>query len=197
MKGKHPRKGPHPADRVVLEPIGVIHSPYRHIEGMPIQPRGALGIKGIAEVFPEFREGLSDLEGFSHLILLYHFHRASAVKLRALPFLDTTERGVFATRSPARPNRLGLSVVRLRSVLDGKLEVENVDILDGTPLIDIKPYVPEFDSFDEVSVGWLAATRLSDPERLRGQRSDSRFRGADAETGAPPAGPTADPRNDA
>lgn len=164
---------------------------------MPIQPRGALGIEGIVEVSPAFREGLADLEGFSHLILLFHFHRASAPKLRALPFLDTKERGVFATRSPARPNGLGLSVVRLRSVLDGKLDVENVDILDGTPLLDIKPYVPDFDSFDDASVGWLAATRVGDPGRLRGQRSDGRFRGVETAMGAPPAGPPADPRNDA
>lgn len=196
MKGEHPRADRRAAARVVLEPIGIIRSPYCRLEGMPIQPRGALGVKGTVEVFPEFREGLSDLEGFSHLILLYHFHRASAPKLRALPFLDTTERGIFATRSPARPNHIGLSVVRLRSVLDGELEVENIDILDGTPLLDIKPYVPDFDFFDGVSIGWLAATRGSDPERLGAERSDGRFRGAGTEPGTPPAGPAADSRND-
>ncbi|NWF91180.1 MAG: tRNA (N6-threonylcarbamoyladenosine(37)-N6)-methyltransferase TrmO [Ignavibacteriaceae bacterium] len=156
---------------VVYRPIGVIHTPFHAIEGMPIQPRGALGVPGTVDVLPEYHAALADLDGFSHVILLYHFHRVSGVKLRVIPFLDTVERGVFATRAPVRPNPIGLSVVRLRSILAGTLQVENVDVLDGTPLLDIKPYIPEFDSFGVDSIGWCDSSLRCLPEK----RSDDRF----------------------
>jgi len=153
-------------------PIGIIHSPFTEIEGMPIQPTGASGIRGSVEVFPEFTAGLKDLDGFSHVILLYHFHQVREVKLVVTPFMDPQPRGVFATRAPKRPNPIGLSIVKLLSIEQNVLHVENVDILDGTPLLDIKPYVPEFDHHPADRVGWLARAQ----GQVRRQKSDSRFR---------------------
>ena len=153
-------------------PIGMIHSPFKGTEDMPIQPAGALGIRGTIEVLPEFAEGLKDLEGFSHIILLYHFHRVQEAKLVVTPFLDSRPRGVFATRAPKRPNPIGLSVVRLVSIEGNVLQIENVDIIDGTPLLDIKPYVPEFDEHSsEIRVGWLAGAK----GKVQSKRSDNRF----------------------
>ena len=139
---------------------------------MPIQPTGAAGIQAIVEVFPEFAEGLRDLEGFSHIILLYHFHRVQESRLTVTPFLDSQPRGVFATRAPKRPNPIGLSIVKLLGVEQNILHVENVDILDGTPLLDIKPYVPEFDQHPADRVGWLEQAK----GRVQRTRSDDRFR---------------------
>ncbi len=135
--------------------IGVIHSPFKTLESMPIQPMGAKDIEGIVDVFPEYEEGLQDLEGFSHIILLYHFHQVRRVNLKVIPFLDQQERGVFATRAPVRPNPIGLSIVELVSREKNVLFVKNVDILDGTPLIDIKPYVEKFDHPTSSRAGWL------------------------------------------
>jgi tRNA-Thr(GGU) m(6)t(6)A37 methyltransferase TsaA len=139
---------------------------------MPIQPAGAEGVCGTVEVLPEFAEGLSDLGGFSHIILLYSFHRITESKLRVTPFMDSVPRGIFATRAPKRPNPIGLSVVRLLRVEDKTLHVENVDMLDGTPLLDIKPYIPEFDEHPADRTGWLAKAR----GKVRDKRSDGRFR---------------------
>ncbi|MCD5408740.1 tRNA (N6-threonylcarbamoyladenosine(37)-N6)-methyltransferase TrmO [Candidatus Bipolaricaulota bacterium] len=161
-------------EKIVYEPIGVIHTPFREPKGTPIQPPAARGIQGRVEVFPEYAEGLSDLEGFSHVILLYHFHRAGPMRLMVRPFMDTRERGVFATRAPARPNPIGISVVRLLRIESNILQVSDVDIVDGTPLLDIKPYVPEFDAPSEVRLGWLEA-RIG---RLPEARDDGRFSGA-------------------
>ena len=158
--------------KISYRPIGVIHSPFTDIEGMPIQPAGASGIQGAVEVFPEFAEGLRHLEGFSHIILLYHFHRVQEAKLVVTPFMDSHPRGVFATRAPKRPNPIGLSIVRLISIEQNILHIENVDILDGTPLLDIKPYVPEFDQPRADRVGWLEQSR----GRVQSKRSDGRFR---------------------
>ncbi|MEJ2215881.1 MAG: tRNA (N6-threonylcarbamoyladenosine(37)-N6)-methyltransferase TrmO [Gemmatimonadota bacterium] len=152
--------------------IGIIHSPFTELEGMPIQPAGAAGVKGTVEVFPEFRAGLRDLDGFSHVILLYHLHRSRGFDLRVVPFLDAEPRGLFATRAPRRPNAIGLSVVPLERIEDGLLHVRNMDILDGTPLLDIKPYVPEFDADTEVRTGWLEKTGKA----VRNRRSDERFK---------------------
>ncbi len=152
--------------------IGVIHSPFSEIEGMPIQPAGAEGVCGWVEIFPEFQEGLCDLDGFSHMILLYHFHRANGYHLSLTPFLDDQPRGLFATRAPRRPNPIGLSVVKLIRCEATTLHIENVDILDGTPLLDIKPYIPAFEPEDVVRTGWLEKSR----ETIRKKRSDSRFR---------------------
>jgi len=152
-------------------PIGVIHTPFKERAGMPIQPSGGCGIQGTVEVYPEFREGLSDLDGFSHIILLYCFHRIEDFKLRVVPFLDIWSRGVFSTRAPTRPNPIGLSVVRLLSLEDGILRIENVDILDDTPLLDIKPYVPEFDAQSKIRTGWLEQVG----KNVSKKRSDNRF----------------------
>jgi tRNA-Thr(GGU) m(6)t(6)A37 methyltransferase TsaA len=151
--------------------IGLIHSPFQDTTGMPIQPSGAAGIRGTVEVFPEFGAGLNDLEGFSHIILLYHFHRVSEMKLTVTPFLDSQPHGVFATRAPTRPNPIGLSVVRLLRRDTGTLHIENVDVIDGTPLLDIKPYVPAFDQNVVDSMGWLEQVQ---GDALR-RRADDRF----------------------
>jgi tRNA (adenine37-N6)-methyltransferase len=153
-------------------PIGIIHSPFTEIEGMPIQPRGALGISGTVEIFDEYAQGIADIEGFSHLFLIYAFHRCSSYQLTVIPFLDTTPRGVFATRAPRRPNAIGLSIVRLIEVKGTALCIEDVDILDGTPILDIKPYVPEFDAYPDALSGWLDQSALD----AGSFRSDGRFR---------------------
>jgi tRNA-Thr(GGU) m(6)t(6)A37 methyltransferase TsaA len=152
--------------------IGVIHSPFKEIEGMPIQPSGAAGIGGRVEVFPAYAAGLKDLEGFSHVFLVYHFHETQEAKLTVTPFLDTVPHGIFATRAPKRPNPIGLSVVKLKKIEGNILYVENVDVLEGTPLLDIKPYVPEFDEHPADRTGWVEKARGEVTEK----RSDSRFR---------------------
>jgi len=139
---------------------------------MPIQPAGAAGVKGTVEVFEDFHPGLKDLDGFSHIILLYHFHRSQGFNLRVVPFMDSEPRGLFATRAPKRPNPIGLSVVQLDKIEDGVLHIQAVDILDGTPLLDIKPYVPEFDAQAEIRTGWLEKTTKTVSTR----KSDDRFK---------------------
>jgi tRNA-Thr(GGU) m(6)t(6)A37 methyltransferase TsaA len=155
-----------------MNPIGVIHSPFTKREGMPIQPAGAIGVKGTVEVFEEYRPGLRDLDGFSHIILLYHFHRSQGYNLSVTPFMDSEPRGLFATRAPKRPNPIGLSVVQLDKIEGGVLHIQNVDILDGTPLLDIKPYVPDFDTAAGVRTGWLEKARKTVLDR----KSDDRFK---------------------
>jgi tRNA-Thr(GGU) m(6)t(6)A37 methyltransferase TsaA len=157
---------------ISYRPIGVIHSPFTEIEGMPIQPSGAVGIRGSVEVFPAYQEGLNDLEGFSHIILIYHFHRSEDFKLTVTPFLDSHPRGTFATRAPKRPNPIGLSVVKLVRRDRNILHIENVDILDNTPLLDIKPFAPIFDAVADVQLGWLE-NALGE---IKTKRSDDRFR---------------------
>ena len=139
---------------ITFHPIGVIHSPHKHAEQTPIQPVYAKGVQGRAEILPEFVDGLRDLEGFSHICLIYWFHRASSPRLMVKPYLDDEERGVFATRAPCRPNSIGVSVVRLVSRKENLLHLEDVDILDGTPLLDIKPYVTRFDYRKGARCGW-------------------------------------------
>ena len=142
-------------DKFEYRPIGIIHSPHKTPEGTPIQPTGARDVEGSIEVFPEYAAGLADLAGFSHIILLYHFHLAKKFSLKVKPFLDNQMRGLFATRAPSRPNPIGLSVVRLTAVTEGYLQVQDVDVVDGTPLLDIKPYVPEFDVREVDQIGWI------------------------------------------
>ena len=151
--------------------IGIIHTPFPEPNGVPIQPAGGVGVRATVEVFPEFRDGLADLDGFSHIILLYHLHKSDGYKLRVVPFMDTVTRGLFATRAPRRPNPIGLSIVQLDKIVDGVLHIRNVDIVDGTPLLDIKPYVTEFDNQPETRTGWLEQVRKTVSER----RSDNRF----------------------
>jgi tRNA-Thr(GGU) m(6)t(6)A37 methyltransferase TsaA len=136
-----------------MRPIGVIHSPFTDKKQTPIQPTRSQAV-GQVEVYPEFAEGLQDVEGLSHVILLYVFHSSSGYTLRVKPFLDDALHGLFATRYPCRPNPIGLSIVRLIARHGNVLEIEGVDMLDGTPLLDIKPYVPDFDARENVRVGW-------------------------------------------
>ena len=143
-----------------LEPIGIIHSPYKTKEAAPIQGNFSPEAVGQVEVYPEYEEGLKDIDTFSHIILLYQFDRAGEIKLVRPTFLDDEAHGVFASRHPCRPNGLGLTVVRLLRVSSRNiLEVSGIDVLDGTLLIDIKPYVPRFDCFPEASEGWVAPTK--------------------------------------
>jgi len=136
-------------------PIGIIHSPFKEPRGMPIQPTAAKGVRGTVELRPEYVDGLKDIEGFSHIILLFHLHLSQDYSLEVRPFLDDHLRGVFATRAPRRPNPIGISTVRLVKVEGRVLQVEDVDIVDGTPLLDIKPYVPEMDGRNADRIGWL------------------------------------------
>jgi tRNA-Thr(GGU) m(6)t(6)A37 methyltransferase TsaA len=141
--------------RTEIKHIGLIHTPFKHAEGTPIQGIEGERAEGVVEVLPSLIEGLRDLEGFDRLWLIYHFDRASEAQLVIRPYLDTVERGVFATRSPVRPNHIGISVVRLLQIEQNRLYVADVDMLDRTPLLDIKPYVPAFDSFQNSRAGWL------------------------------------------
>jgi tRNA-Thr(GGU) m(6)t(6)A37 methyltransferase TsaA len=142
-------------NEITYKPIGVIHSPFKEPKGTPIQPAGAKGTDGRVEVFPEYAEGLKDIDGFSHIILIYHFNLSKGVSLTAKPFMDSEARGVFAMRAPSRPNPIGISVVRLVRVEGAMLHIQDVDIVDGTPLLDIKPYVPRFDVREVERIGWL------------------------------------------
>lgn len=156
---------------ITYQPIGVIHSPFTDLKDMPIQPTGAASAPGTVKVLPELADGLKDLDGFSHIILIYHLHRARRGKLTVTPFLDSVPRGIFATRAPSRPNPIGISIVRLLKIDGCTLYIEALDILDGTPLLDIKPYVPAFDGHPQARSGWLEEAQ----ERLRSTQSDGRF----------------------
>ncbi len=158
-------------NEITYRPIGIIRSPFVQKEGMPIQPSGAKGVRGTIEINADYIDGLKDLEGFSHVILIYHFHLSQGYDLIVTPFLDAQDRGVFATRAPRRPNAIGLSIVKLNTVKGGILEIENVDIVDKTPLLDLKPYVPEFDAQAAVKTGWLAQAG----KRVQKFKSDNRF----------------------
>lgn len=155
-----------------IKPIGIIHSPHYTIEDMPIQPKGASGVEGYVLVDEKYIDGLQDLEGFSHIYLLYSFHEAKRTELLVIPFMDKQIRGVFATRSPLRPNHIGISIVKLKRVEGNKVVVEGIDILDKTPLLDIKPYIEKFDAVKESSSGWLQAS----DEEISKKCSDNRFR---------------------
>jgi len=156
---------------IQLSPIGTIQSPFKKPEGMPIQPTGAKDIRGQVIIERAFVEGLSDLDGFSHIILLYFFHHSKGYDLRVKPFMDNERRGLFSTRAPRRPNSIGLSIVRLLGLEGNVLQIQGVDILDGTPLLDIKPYVPKFDSVKTLSTGWLEKNAV----KSETMRSDKRF----------------------
>jgi len=161
-----PTQAPAP---VTYTPIGVIHSEHRRSEKTPIQPVYARDCRGRAEILPQYAEGLKDLDGFSHLLLLYHFHRASEPLLTMAPFTDDEPRGVFATRAPRRPNPIGLSLVRLVRIEGTVLHLRDVDILDGTPLLDIKPYIPRFERAENAKGGWTEAVD-EETARRRGRR---------------------------
>lgn len=156
---------------ITLTPIGIIRTSFTRLEGMPIQPAGAAGAKGTVVVNDSLREGLADLDGFSHIVLLYCFHASRGYDLEVVPFLDDCSRGVFATRAPRRPNPIGLSVVRLDRIDGHILHVRDIDVLDGTPLLDIKPYAEEFNPGGDIRSGWLAEAA----GRVAKTTSDDRF----------------------
>ncbi|MBF0378180.1 MAG: tRNA (N6-threonylcarbamoyladenosine(37)-N6)-methyltransferase TrmO [Desulfamplus sp.] len=155
-----------------METIGIIHSPFKSIEDMPIQPKGAVGIEGTLHINEDYIEGLKDLDGFSHIYIIYLFHKANKTSLTVVPFMDTSERGVFATRSPLRPNHIGLSIVELIKIEESIITIRGVDVLDQTPLLDIKPYIANFDSVTQSSSGWMRAN----VDEISKKRSDDRFK---------------------
>ena len=142
-------------NEIKYAPIGIIHSPFNEAHGTPIQAAVSRDIEGTVEIFPKYAEGLRDIEGFSHIFLIYHFHLSEGYSLKVKPYLDDQLHGVFVTRAPARPNPIGISIVRLVKIEGVKLYIRDVDIVDGTPLLDIKPYVPEFDVREVEKIGWL------------------------------------------
>jgi len=156
---------------ILLQPNGTIHSPFTDPQSKPVQPISENSAEGTVEIFTEYAAGLKDLDGFSHIVLLYHFHRSRAYSLSVIPFLDTEARGLFATRAPSRPNPIGISLVRLAGIDGCRLHVENIDVLDGTPLLDIKPHVPDFDCAPGARVGWLEKAAAE----MRRKVADGRF----------------------
>lgn len=158
-------------DEVKYRAIGIVHSPFKEPRGTPIQPAGAKGVNGSVEIFPEYAKGLDDIGGFSHIILIFHFHLSKGSPLKVKPYMDDELRGVFATRSPSRPNPIGISVVRLLRIEGNILHIRDVDIVNGTPLLDIKPYVPEFDSPGVEGTGWLE----KNIQKLLTSKDDGRF----------------------
>jgi tRNA-Thr(GGU) m(6)t(6)A37 methyltransferase TsaA len=157
--------------KIEYKPIGIIHTPFKSPEGTPIQPTGAKGIEATVELFEEYAQGLNDLDGFSHIHLLYHCHLSKTYSLNVVPFLDTEKRGLFSTRAPSRPNPIGLSVVQLLGIENNVLRIMDIDVIDGTPLLDIKPYVPEFDVRKATNIGWLGF--LS--KKIENAADDGRF----------------------
>jgi len=158
-------------NEIKYKPIGVIHSPFKEPKGTPIQPAGAKGTNGTVEIFPEYAEGLKDIEGFSHIILLYHFHLSKGSTLIAKPYMDNEMHGVFAMRGPSRLNPIGMSVVCLVKVEGNMLHIQDVDIVDGAPLLDVKPYIPEFDIREVERIGWLE----KNVHKLSASKDNGRF----------------------
>jgi tRNA (adenine37-N6)-methyltransferase len=157
---------------VTYVPIGVVRSPYAGLDGMPLQTVAATEVDATIEVDRRIPPAaLRDLDGFSHLWLLAHLHRVEGWTAELVPFLDTAPRGVLATRSPRHPNPIGLSLVELRAVEPGRLRIRGIDLVDGTPVLDVKPYVPLFDARDGVRTGWFGAAA----ERVHAVRSDRRY----------------------
>jgi tRNA-Thr(GGU) m(6)t(6)A37 methyltransferase TsaA len=156
---------------VTYTPIGIIHTPFKEPKNVPIQAAASKGNQGTIEICSQYVEGLKDLDGFSHIILLYHFHLVNGCSLMVKPFLDDKLHGIFATRAPARPNKIGFSIVQLKKIEQNVLFIEDVDIVDGTPLLDIKPYVPKFDHREMVEIGWFSS-KIS---KLSETRDDGRF----------------------
>ena len=154
-----------------MQSIGTIHTPFTVLEDMPIQPKGAAETIGTVELEEQYMQGLADLEGFSHIYLLYEFHMARRTELTVIPFMDTHPRGVFATRSPLRPNHIGISIVQLIGVEKNIVTVRGIDILNGSPLLDIKPYIAAFDAVQDSRSGWMQGS----DEDVIAKRSDRRF----------------------
>jgi tRNA (adenine37-N6)-methyltransferase len=158
-------------ETITYRPVGLVRSPFERLEGMPLQSVAAIEVRGQIEIAPEFAPGLKDLDGFSHLHIVSHLHRGAPGGLEVIPFLDDRVRGIFATRSPRHPNPIGLSVFRLLGISGSTLEVAGIDLVDGTPVLDIKPYVAEFDALSPERTGWLEESA----SRVHQVRADSRF----------------------
>ena len=141
--------------KIEFQPIGIVNTPFKKLSEIPIQPVFAKGIKGTVSIEPSYTDGLKDLDGFSHIYLFYWFHQWREMKLIVRPYLEDKEHGVFATRAVSRPNPLGFSLVKLVSIQKNVLHIEDIDILDGTQLMDMKPYIKRFDSRENVRSGWL------------------------------------------
>ncbi len=156
---------------ITYNPIGFFHSPFADVENMPIQPVGGMNVEGEIELFTEYRAGLQDLEGFSHIIVISHLHRIKGYDLLVKPFLDINVHGIFATRSPKRPNPIGFSVMKLKEVTSSSLIVKGVDVVDGTPVIDVKPYVADFDIWEADRFGWFEGKS----KNAKYHQSDNRF----------------------
>lgn len=154
-----------------MKALGTIYTPFEKLEDMPIQPKGAAEVIGTIELEEQYTEGLADLHGFSHIYLLYQFHMAQRTALTVTPFMDTTPRGVFATRSPLRPNHIGISIVKLIGVEKNIVTVQGIDILNGSPLLDIKPYIAAFDAVQQSQSGWMKGSE----DEVAEKRSDLRF----------------------
>jgi tRNA-Thr(GGU) m(6)t(6)A37 methyltransferase TsaA len=160
-------------DIISFKPIGIIHTEFKDLENMPIQPSGKKANKGRLEINSEYIEGLRDLDGFSHIMAIYYFHKTNRVKLTVKPFLDDKYHGVFATRAPVRPNHIGISIVEIDRIEENNIYVKNIDVLDGTPILDIKPFIPDFDiPKSSIRVGWLE----SKSEGVTTKTSDDRFK---------------------
>jgi len=142
-------------EEIKLSPIGIINTPFKNQKNIPIQGRFEDNAEGCCFIYDEYSDGLRDLDGFSHAILIYHFHKATAVKMIAQPFLETAKHGIFAIRSPHRPNKIGFSIVKIKEIVENKLFFSEVDMLDETPLLDIKPFVKYFDNRENVKSGWV------------------------------------------
>jgi len=160
-------------ETILVKPIGTIFTPHTSIKDMPIQPLAAKGIRGFIKLLPEYTEGLKDLEGFSHITLLYQFHKIEGFELVVTPFMDTVKHGIFACKAPKRPNAIGISTVKLISINDDIIIIEQVDMLDGSPLIDIKPFYPRYDNRLNAKIGWLEQYKKLPVGKLR---SDERFK---------------------
>jgi len=158
-------------EKIIYKPIGVIHSPFKEPKGTPIQSESAKGIEGTVVVFKEYIKGLKDIEGFSHIILVYHFHKTRNFSLTVKPYMEDKFHGVFATRAPSHPNPIGISIVHLLKVEGNIIYIQDIDVVDGTPLLDIKPYVPEFDIRKVKKIGWLE----KNVHKLPKAKGDGRF----------------------
>ena len=157
---------------IIFKPIGIIHSPFKNIEGVPIQPASAEGVKGKVILYKKFADGLKNLDGFSHIILIYHFHLSKGYSLKVIPFLHNKEQGIFATRAPKRPNQIGISVVKIEKINKNIIEVSNIDVVDGTPLLDIKPFISSFDNVKNEKSGWLK-DKIKNERKIK---ADKRFK---------------------
>jgi len=160
-------------NKIEFTSMGTIYSPFTNLEGMPVQPVGAEGVKGEIHLNKDLTEGLKDIEEFSHLTLIYHLHKVNSYSLEVKPFLDNKTHGIFATRSPKRPNPIGISVVKLDYIKENIIYISNVDILSGTPVIDIKPYVPQLyeSTINDLKIGWFETKH----EKAKNKKSDDRF----------------------